>query len=149
MTTTRRHLLQGIAAGSLALPLSARLSPAHAAWPTDKPIRLVVPFAPAGPADVVARIVAQGLGEAMSGSTVIVENKAGAGGNIGFGQVARAEPDGYTLLVVSSALHAEPEPVRQRAVRSLQGLCAGQHDGDLAQCVRRRRQGPASRRSPT
>ncbi len=106
--STRRHVLTGMAAAGAALPISARLSPARAAWPADKPIRLVVPFGPAGPADVAARVVAHGLGEAMAGSTIIVENKAGAGGNIGLGQVARSEPDGYTLVVVSSAFMLNP-----------------------------------------
>jgi tripartite-type tricarboxylate transporter receptor subunit TctC len=104
---SRRQLLKGLAvAGSV--PLIARFSPARAAWPGDKPIRFVVPFAPGGPADVVARVVAQGLGETLAGSTIVVENKAGAGGNIGVGQVARAEPDGYTLVVTSSAFMLNP-----------------------------------------
>jgi tripartite-type tricarboxylate transporter receptor subunit TctC len=105
--TTRRQALKGLIAGAAA-GVAAPIRSARAAWPVDKPIRLVVPFAPAGPADVGARIVAQGLTEVMAGTTVIVENKAGAGGNIGMGQVARAEPDGYTLVVTSSALMLNP-----------------------------------------
>ncbi|OWT73669.1 MULTISPECIES: tripartite tricarboxylate transporter substrate binding protein [unclassified Achromobacter] len=69
---------------------------AHAAYP-DHPIRMIVPFAPGGGADVTARVVADTLGKKL-GQPVIVENKAGAGGMIGAAAVARAEADGYTLL---------------------------------------------------
>ncbi len=73
-------------------------SPAVAAdWP-DQPIKIVVPFAAGGPSDGLGRIVAQGLAETLD-ATVVVENRPGAGGNIGTAYVAKAEPDGYTLLV--------------------------------------------------
>ncbi len=64
----------------------------------SKPIRMVVPFSPGGSTDVLARIVGQKLTE-RSGQPVIIENRAGAGGNIGAEQVARSAPDGYTLLL--------------------------------------------------
>jgi tripartite-type tricarboxylate transporter receptor subunit TctC len=82
------------------LPLAAR---AQGSWPT-RPIRLVVPFAPGGTTDVVGRIVAERLA-ARLGQPVVVENRAGAGATIGAQQVARAEPDGYALLVSSSTSH--------------------------------------------
>ncbi|MEO3470605.1 tripartite tricarboxylate transporter substrate binding protein [Roseomonas sp. CAU 1739] len=82
------------------LPVAAR---AQAPWPT-RPIRLIVPFAPGGTTDVVGRIVAEKLG-ARLGQPVIVENRAGAGATIGAQAVARAEPDGLTLLVSSSTSH--------------------------------------------
>lgn len=76
--------------------------PAHAAWP-ERPVKLIVAVAAGGPTDDLARTLANGLGEALGGSFV-VENRGGGGGRIGIGAVARAEPDGYTLLVAASSL---------------------------------------------
>jgi tripartite-type tricarboxylate transporter receptor subunit TctC len=88
----RRHFVQTAlaAAASLASPAFAQ------AWPT-KPIKLVVPFPPGSSPDYVARLIGEPLGRAL-GQAVIVDNKPGAGGNIGTGAVAHAEPDGYTFL---------------------------------------------------
>jgi tripartite-type tricarboxylate transporter receptor subunit TctC len=81
----------------------------HAQVPSypNRPVRLVVPFAPGGVVDVMARILAQKLGEAM-GQSFYIENHGGAGGNIGTNIVARAEPDGHTILVVSSSFVLNP-----------------------------------------
>lgn len=76
------------------------------AWPA-KPIKLVVAFAPGGPADIIARFLSQRLSERLRQS-VVVENRAGAGGNVAAQAVARAEPDGYTLLVTTSAFAVNP-----------------------------------------
>src|SRR5262245_58949751 len=76
-------------------------------YPSSRPVKIIVPFAPAGPTDIMARIVSKYLGEALGGS-VIVENRGGAGGNLGMGLVARADPDGYTLLITSSAFVVNP-----------------------------------------
>lgn len=98
MQLTRRFAMIA-AATMLAVP-----SFALAAWP-DKPIRLVVPYPPSGMTDVFARPIAQELGKRL-GQTVIVENKPGAGGTVGSAQVARAAPDGYTLVLGTFGTHA-------------------------------------------
>ena len=84
----------------LATPFFARFSSAVAAYP-DRPIKLLVPFGVGGPVDIVARVMAPLLGEILGGS-VFVENKPGASGNLGVGAAARAEPDGYTILVAAT-----------------------------------------------
>ena len=76
-------------------------------WPKSKPVSIVVGFGPGAFTDVIARVVAQKLGETTGGSFV-VENKPGAGGNIATGQVKRAAPDGYTILVHSVAYAVNP-----------------------------------------
>jgi tripartite-type tricarboxylate transporter receptor subunit TctC len=81
----------------------ARTFAAHAQLAPNRPIRIIVPFAPAGSSDVLARLLQSPLQQAL-GQTVIVENRAGAGANIGMVEAARAEPDGFTLLLTSSAL---------------------------------------------
>jgi tripartite-type tricarboxylate transporter receptor subunit TctC len=103
---SRRRALAALGGAAVAAPFIS--TSAMAAWPAGKPIKLVVPFAPGGPSDIVARVVAQGLGEALDGAPVVVENKAGAGGNIAIGSVARSEPDGFTILVSSSAFLLNP-----------------------------------------
>jgi tripartite-type tricarboxylate transporter receptor subunit TctC len=79
---------------------------AHAAYP-ERAITLVVPFAAGGPTDIIARIVSAALQKSL-GQPVIVENRGGGGGNPGMGMVARAAPDGYTLLLTSTAIAVNP-----------------------------------------
>ncbi len=87
-------------AAAVAMPMVAR---AQSAWPT-KPIRWIVPFAPGGGTDTVSRLIADQLSRSL-GQTVVVENKGGAGGNIGTVELARATPDGYTIGLISVASH--------------------------------------------
>jgi tripartite-type tricarboxylate transporter receptor subunit TctC len=89
--------------------LLAALLPATAgaqSWPA-KPVKIVVPFAAGGATDVVARLLAQRLGDVW-GQQVVVENKVGAGGNIGADMVAKSPPDGYTFLLTSGAVLTSP-----------------------------------------
>ncbi|MBX6743443.1 MAG: tripartite tricarboxylate transporter substrate binding protein [Acetobacteraceae bacterium] len=106
---TRRGIL-GAAAGGGALVASAR---AQGAWPS-RPIRMVVPFPPGGLVDTLARAVSQHLSGQL-GQPVVVENRAGAGGNIGADIVAKAAPDGYMLLATSLG----PLAVNQYIYRSM------------------------------
>jgi tripartite-type tricarboxylate transporter receptor subunit TctC len=98
--------LRGLLAGLMVVCGVAQAAPAPEKYPS-RPVRMIVPFAPGGPTDVVARIVAQKLSEAW-GEQVVVDNRAGAGGNIGMGLAANASPDGYTLLMVSSSYVVNP-----------------------------------------
>ncbi|MGO4127094.1 Bug family tripartite tricarboxylate transporter substrate binding protein [Inquilinus sp. YAF38] len=97
----RTVLLAGLTA-CFALP--AGMAPAADAFPS-RTVTLVVPFAAGGSTDLIARIIAEKMTEDL-GQTVIVENKAGAGGNIGADAVAKADPDGYTILMGTIATHA-------------------------------------------
>lgn len=101
-TITRRTL---IALGATALASLALGLPANAQQYPDRTVTLVVPFAAGGSTDVVARIIAQKMGDIL-GQQVIVENVGGAGGSLGADKVARAEPDGYTILMATVATHA-------------------------------------------
>ena len=100
----RRNFLH-LAAGAAALPAVSRIARAQT-YPT-RPVRVIVPFAPGGPTDIFARLVAQKLSEHF-GKQFYVENIGGAGGNIGMGQGARAAPDGYTILVVPPNIVVNP-----------------------------------------
>jgi tripartite-type tricarboxylate transporter receptor subunit TctC len=95
-----------ILALGVAAPSLLRLGSAFAAYP-DRAIRIVVPNTPGGPSDIIARILAVSLQGAIGGS-VVVENKGGGGSNIGMGYVARADGDGYTLLLATSAYAVNP-----------------------------------------
>ena len=102
---TRRRIIKSAAALGLAAPF-LRAGPAFAAYP-DRPVKIVVANTPGGPSDIIARFMAAAMQQA-TGATFVVENKGGAGGNIGMGFVARSEPDGYTILLSTSAYSVNP-----------------------------------------
>jgi tripartite-type tricarboxylate transporter receptor subunit TctC len=87
-------------------------SKARAAGYPDRTVRIIVPFAAGGPSDLTARLLSQKFGEAL-GQTFVVENRGGAGSNLGTAAVARSAPDGYTLLVTSSAFVVNPGLYKQ------------------------------------
>eukprot|EP01034_Spumella_vulgaris_P047298 gene47298-biopygen7676 len=94
MTLNRRKVL----ASSIGAGIALAATGLHAqAWPA-KPIRIVVPYPPGGSSDIIARAISQPLSDAL-GQPVIVDNKAGANGNLGADLVAKSAPDGYTLLL--------------------------------------------------
>jgi tripartite-type tricarboxylate transporter receptor subunit TctC len=95
----RRNFLH-LAAGAAALPAMSRVAWAEV-YPS-RPVRLIAPFGPAGATDITARLIGQWLSERL-GQQFVIENRPGAGGNIGTEAVVRAAPDGYTLLYVTTA----------------------------------------------
>jgi tripartite-type tricarboxylate transporter receptor subunit TctC len=99
-----RRIFIAAAAGSVAAPAALR---AQAAWPQGRNIKITVPFPPAGATDVLGRMMAERLGEYW-GARVVVENKSGAGGNIGAEQVAKSAPDGDNILIASFGMAANP-----------------------------------------
>ena len=122
--TARRTFCKTTAALALgALPAAfATPSFAQAGGYPDRPVKLVVPYAPGGPTDILARIIARGMSQSL-GQPIVVENKAGAGGNIAYQGVAAAPADGYTLVVIdipfvtNAFLYQKPgyDPVRDFA----------------------------------
>src|SRR3954453_1825815 len=103
-------LLKSLAAAAL---LATTVLGAHAQdFPGNKPITLVVPFSAGGPTDRVARDLAEAMRKPLGGVSIVVDNAAGAGGSIGANKVAKAAPDGYTLLVHHIGMATMPTLVR-------------------------------------
>lgn len=104
MTLTKRRLLTtviaGLAAWAASVPAAAQAFP-------NKPIKIVVPYTPGGPTDIPARLVGQKLAELL-GQPIVIDNKPGAGGNLGADAVAKAPADGYTLLLVTTGHAINP-----------------------------------------
>src|SRR5438067_5840232 len=98
-TKTMQASRNGLA---FAMSVSVLITPAHAQKYPAKPVQIIVPFAPGGDSDFIARFTAQRLGDAL-GSQVIVENRPGAGGLLGIEQGVKAKPDGYTLTLIASS----------------------------------------------
>lgn len=111
--STNFRVMQLVAAAATTLGLA--LSPAAAVWAQDaypsRPITMIVPFPPGGVADTVGRPMAEALSKVLK-QPVVVENKSGAGGGIGFSHVAKAKPDGYTILMALSSVSIIPEADR-------------------------------------
>jgi tripartite-type tricarboxylate transporter receptor subunit TctC len=113
MTIQRRRFLR-LAAAAAILPAASRIAVAQS-YP-DRPVRVVVPYAPGGPTDTVTRLIAQHLTE-RSGKQFYVENIGGGGGNIAMGRVAKMAPDGYTLLMVNPSYVVNPTLYRDPPYR--------------------------------
>src|SRR5262249_45727997 len=102
---TRTGFFAAIAAATIALAFALpATAQAPSAYPS-RPVKLVIPFPPGGPLDIVGRAIAQKLTEAW-GQSVVVDNRPGAGGNIGADLVAKSAPDGYTILMGALSTHA-------------------------------------------
>jgi tripartite-type tricarboxylate transporter receptor subunit TctC len=102
-----RSIVRSLIACAALFALAFAVAPASAAGYPDKPVKIIVPFAPAGPTDVMARLIAQKLSESLK-QQFYIENHPGAGGNIGMLAAAKSAPDGYTILVASSSFVVNP-----------------------------------------
>ena len=105
---SRRRIIKGVAAvtAGLAAPAFLRVRSAYAGYP-DRPVKIVVANTPGGPSDLIGRMVAAAL-QQSTGKVFFIENIGGAGGNIGFGNAAHAQADGYTILLATSAYSVNP-----------------------------------------
>ena len=123
-TICKRHQVQGRYLSLLPFLFSFCCAGVAAAQPyPSKPIRLIVPLAPGGPSDTLARAVAVRLSEAM-GQSVIVENRAGAGGTVGTDVAAKSPPDGYTMLLISNSFAINASLYSKLAYDTLKDLQA-------------------------
>jgi tripartite-type tricarboxylate transporter receptor subunit TctC len=114
---TKRRLLQALAAAALA----SLAGGARAQTYPSRPIRIILPFAPGTPNDVVARLVGDGLA-ARLGQSVIIDNRVGAGTLLGTRAAAAADPDGYALLINSSSLFVAPAMYKERSFEPLKSF---------------------------
>ena len=113
MTQIAFALVTGLLAASAAwAPANAQPTP-DSRWPTERPIRLIVPFQPGSSSDVIARIVSQRLAERL-GQQIVVDNRVGASATLGSEAVARSEPDGYTMGLANTTTHASATAMQAR-----------------------------------
>src|SRR5688500_14547111 len=105
-SASRLRAAAGLAAAAVALALVAGPAQAQGKWP-DRPIRLLTPFAPGGGSDILARALSPSVSDAI-GQQIVVDNRPGGGGTLGAGLAVRAEPDGYTFIIVSGSYGANP-----------------------------------------
>jgi tripartite-type tricarboxylate transporter receptor subunit TctC len=117
-----KKLLTLLAGVLLALSLPAQAQAPAGAYPV-KPVKVIVPYPPGGPTDIVARVVFQQVSDS-TGQQFVVENRAGAGGNIAAAAVANAPPDGHTLLAPASSLAANPTLIKNMPFDTLKDLQA-------------------------
>ncbi len=137
MTLRRRQFLT-LAASAAAMPALSRVASAQA-YPS-RPVTMIVPFPAAGPADVLARILSEPMRQAL-GQPIVIENVSGAAGSIAVGRVARAAPDGYTLIlgnlgthVVNGAIYA----LQYDLVKDFEPVCAAADQLPIAHRQKRR-----------
>jgi tripartite-type tricarboxylate transporter receptor subunit TctC len=107
MTASNRRRFLTLTTAAFAAPALPRMAFAEAAWPAEKTIRALVPFSAGSTIDIIGRIVLEPLSRQI-GQTILVENRGGAGGSLGSALVAKADPDGYTLLVNAAAHSGAP-----------------------------------------
>jgi len=132
MTHLRRPLLFAGLLAPLGVPRTAR---AQAAWRPDRPVRAIVPFAPGGATDVLARVLSENVA-ALLGQALVIENRAGgAGGVIGSEAVARSAPDGHTVLIHSGAHVIVPSLVARMPFDVLNDFIAVAHLGRVPQVL--------------
>src|SRR5690606_3446660 len=126
MTTRRRHtMFRRIAFRGLASLLAAGvMGLAHAADSPSQPIKLLIPYPPGGSADMLARPLSAELQKAL-GQPIVLDYKPGAGGTIASAQLARAEPDGHTVLMVPTAHAINPSLYRHRPYDTRKDFAAG------------------------
>jgi tripartite-type tricarboxylate transporter receptor subunit TctC len=130
----RRRSLLGLAAGTL-LPVSAAGQTTPARWAPSRPVRVIVPFAPGGATDVVARVLSETVGTLL-GQPLVIENRpGGAAGLVGSETVAKAEPDGHTVLINSNAHVIAPALVARMPYDAIGDFAAVAHLGRIPQVL--------------
>ena len=135
-TLSRRNILKvtGAAAAGIAAPALIGVRSAYADYP-DRPIKFVVANTPGGPSDIVGRIVTAAL-EQSTGKTFVVDNRGGAGGNIGMEYVAHSDPDGYTILLATNAVSVNVGLYNTLPFDPVKDFVGGQRIGDVAEHFR-------------